>query len=104
MSEALRKSLKSETSDFRLQTLTSTLLRRRPATRGPRAAGVDIVPVQDGGEAEGVRALRQPAPERTNREHHDVAFAERMIDRGGGARHRLAPGERAGEQQIVRVR
>src|SRR4051812_36230640 len=79
-------------------------LRSRAASRRASAAGVQIVPVQERVEAERVRALRLPAPERTDREHDDVTLAERMIDRRGGARHRLTSRERAREQQIVGVR
>src|SRR4030095_16462313 len=49
------------------------LLRRFCSWRSlPR---VEVVPIQDRVEAERVGALRLPAPERTNREHHHVSLA-----------------------------
>ena len=53
----------------------AALLRPRPRRGLP---GVEIVPVHDRVEAERVGALRLPSPERPDREHHDVPFAERV--------------------------
>ena len=41
---------------------------------------VQIVPVHQRVEAQDERALGLPAPERTNREHHDVALADGRVD------------------------
>src|SRR5947208_14877911 len=42
-----------------------------------RATRIQIVPVQNRVEREEIRALRLPAPERTDREHDDVSLTER---------------------------
>ena len=74
------------------------------ARAGRRLAGVEVVPVHDRVEAERVGALRLPAPERPDREHHDVPLAERMIERRGAVGEELAVGQRARQQHVVRVR
>src|SRR5687767_3660156 len=44
------------------------------------AAGVQVVPVQDRVETDREGALRLPAPERANAEHHNVTLTNRRID------------------------
>ena len=73
--------------------LTAPLLRLRRGTRG-RAAGVQVVPVQNRVEPQEERPLRLPPPERPNREHDDVSLADRR-------RRRPAHGSRAPDHRRV---
>src|SRR5690606_36343893 len=67
------------------------------------APGIKVVPMQDGVEAEEEGAVRLPAPEGADAEHHDVAVADGCIDDLRLVGKRLATGERAGEQHLGRV-
>src|SRR5207249_9642279 len=69
----------------------SLLARGRGTCR--RAAGVEIVPIQDRVEAEEEVALRLPTPVRTVGEHDDVPLADRRVDRDGAASERVAADE-----------
>ena len=79
-----------EKSASRLQPKAGSYVRQRRAlssalllTRrrlGPRAARVEIVPIQDRIEAEEVRPLGLPSPERPIRKHDDMSLAKRRID------------------------
>src|SRR5258705_13953982 len=75
--------------------MAALLLTGRPAPGGRGLAGVEIVPVHDRVEAERVGTLRLPPPERPDREHDDVAFAERVIERRRAVREELTVGQRA---------
>src|SRR3954451_18880459 len=84
-------------------TCGSLLLRAGPTRGGLLLPGIQIVPVHDRVEAERVGALRLPAPERTNREHHDVTLAERRIERRRPIGEELRVQQRARQQHVVRV-
>ena len=60
--------------------------------------------MQDRIEAQEVRALRLPPPERTDGERHDVPLAERRIDDLGAAGQRLTADEDTRQQHLAGVR
>src|SRR5690606_5381011 len=62
-----------------------------------------VVPVQDGVEAEEEGAVRLPAPERADAEHHDVAVADGCIDDLRAIGEGLSTGKGAGEQHLCGV-
>ena len=64
------------------------------------AAGVEVVPVHDRVEAQGVGALCLPSPERADGEHHDVTAAERRVHRDRSIRQELAVRERARQKHL----
>jgi len=64
---------------------------------------VQVVPVQNRVEREEISSLRLPAPEGAQREHYDVAFADRDIDSQGAVRDRVAAAQCAREQQVIGV-
>ena len=65
-----------------------TVRGRRGARR--RAAGIQMIPVQDRVETEKEIALCLPAPIRTIRKQDDVSLAERRVDRDWMSRNGFA--------------
>src|SRR5687768_3515454 len=71
------------------------VLRGRLRSRRLRLPGVEVVPVEDRVEAEEVRPLRLPPPERADPEHHDVTVAHLRVDDLRAVRERRPASERA---------
>src|SRR5688572_28298626 len=95
-------------SQFPLSAIRSPLpgVRLLPADRSAgrlRPSRVEIVPVEDGVEAQEEGALGLPAPERTDGEHHHVPLADRGIHQLGPTRQRLPAHQCAGEQHVVGI-
>src|SRR5688572_33153958 len=57
-----------------------------------RFAGMEIIPVHDGVKTEHERPLRLPPPEGPDREHDDVAVAQRGVHDLGTVRKHLSAG------------
>src|ERR1051326_2524539 len=72
--------------------------------RLPCPTRIEVIPIEDGVESHRERALRLPAPEGTDGEHHDVTLANGFIDQLRAVDESLATFERAGEQHVRRVR
>src|SRR6267378_2617616 len=69
--------------------------------RRGRPTHAQIVPVQDRVEHEGEAPLRLPAPERTNREQHDVSLSDRRIEYRWAPSQLLSVDEQTGQPQRV---
>src|SRR5215472_17119 len=75
----------------------------RALTRS-RLSGIEGIPVHDGIEPQRISALRLPAPEWTDREHHDMSLAQGNVGNRSPIRQRLAIGKRAGKQHVIGIR
>ena len=76
-----------------------------PPSRGARGrrgrlAGIKVVPVHDGVEAQGERALSLPAPEGPDGEHDDVALSDRRVHDTHAVRQELTVREGARKQHV----
>ena len=84
------------------------LLLPRAASATPRARrglpGVQMIPVQDRVEAQEIRALCLPSPERTQCEQNDVPLAHGRVDDQVAIGDGLTAGERSTQQHVVRIR
>ena len=64
-------------------------------------ACVEVIPVEDGVEAEGKSSLGLPTPEGTQREHYDVSLAKRLIEGESAIGEGLTTGEFSREEDFV---
>ena len=67
-------------------------------------ARIQMIPVDDGVESQGIGSLRLPTPEGSQSKHDDVPLTERLIEGERTIGERLAACEFTGEQNFVCLR